>query len=96
MAEGASHCAVRKQSTKSAQGLWSPIVATYVSLRTKNCIFGRNGTPCTPRMHFPSVTGKNMDGKRTLLDGMEHVYLCGYHFSGSATHISRVLMGIEM
>lgn len=39
---------------------------------------------------------ENRVGKHIPLDIMEHVYLRGYHFSGSATHRSSTLMDIEM
>lgn len=89
---------VRKQGTKSAlRPLGSHCGKVFIcTFRSERCIFGSSGTPCTPWMLFPSVTGKKTCGKRILLDGMAHVYLHGFWPSGSAIHISSMLVVREM
>lgn len=79
-------------------GLWSPIVAIYLSLlKNQKLHFWLKWHTLYPLNAFSFCNWEeNVGGKRVLLDGMEDVYLCGYRFSGSATHISSMLMGIKM
>lgn len=97
LVEEASHCTVIKQSTKSALGSLVSCCGNIFIFKNQKLHFWLKWHTLYPLNAFSFCNWEeNMVGKIILLDIMEHVYLRGYHFSGSATHRSSMLMDIEM